>query len=239
MTALDDVVLDAFFSSRGRRRIVNGGYAAGVAARLLAGPARVSLVKPPAVGSPLTARLSESGVGIFDRDEVVLVAKPRGQLVVQLPHIDLAAARAAVTSPEVLACHAAPTCVVCGPERTDGFRIFPGSLRAGVVATSWLVPAIGCHDGNEVASPIVWAALDCPGGWCFEGAHVEFAPALVSQSVDILRPIHAGDEVIVVGWETGRAGRMLRACTALLDLQGEPLAVSEQACVALSRTWAE
>jgi hypothetical protein len=233
-----DVVLDAFFSSRGRRRITNGGYAAGVTARLLAEPAQVSLLKPPVVGCPLTAKVSNSGVQILDGDEVVLVAKPRGQLVVRLPPIDLAAARAAVTSPEALACHAAPTCVVCGPERVDGLRIFPGSLRPGVVATSWVVPAMGCRPGEEVPSPIVWAALDCPGGWCFEGAHVEFAPALVSQSVDILQPIHAGEEVIVVGWETGRAGRIFRAGTALLDLQGGPLAVSEQACVALSRTWA-
>ena len=238
-TASQNLVLDAFFSSRGRRRITNGGYAAGVAARLLAEPAQVSLVKPPVVGRPLTARFSESGVDIFDRDELVLAAKPRGQLAVKLPHIDLAAARATVTSPHALARHAAPTCVVCGPERADGFRIFPGSLRPGVVATSWHVPTIGCDEGQEMSWPVVWAALDCPGGWCFEGGHVKFAPALVSQSVDILQPIHAGDEVIVVGWETGRTGRMLGACTALLDLRGRPLAVSEQVCVALSRTWAK
>ena len=238
LTASEDLVLDGFFSSRGRRRIMNGGYLAGVAARLLPEPARVSLLKPPQVGRPLTARFFESGVKILDGDDVVLVAEPRGQLVVRLPHIDLAAARAAMASPEILAGHSAPTCVVCGHDRADGFRIFPGSLRPGLVATSWLVPSIGCHDGEELPSPIVWAALDCPGGWCLEGAHVKFAPALVSQSVDILTPIHAGEEVIVVGWETGRAGQTLRACSAVLDLQGGPLAVSEQACVAVARTWA-
>ena len=84
----------------------------------------------------------------------------------------------------------------------------------------------------------MWAALDCPGGWCLEGAHVKFAPALVSHSVDILMPIRAGEEVIVVGWEMGRADRTLRAGTAILDLQEELMAMSEQACVAVARTWA-
>ena len=84
---------------------------------------------------------------------------------------------------------------------------------------------------------MLWAALDCPGGWCFEGAHVEFVPVLLSQSVDILKPIHAGAEVIIVAWKTGRAERTLRACTALLDLGGAPLAVCKQTCLAVPDTW--
>ncbi len=237
--ALDEVILDGFFSSRGRRRIVNGGYAAGVTAGLLGQPARVSLRKPPPVGRPLTVRRVESAVKIFDGDDVVLVAEPRGRLNVRVPDIDLAAARAAVPIPEIFTKHAAPTCVVCGPERADGFRMFPGSLGPGHVATFWRVPSVGCQEGGEVPSPILWAALDCPGGWSFDGGHVEFAPALVSQSVDILTPIHAGEDVIVVGWEMGRAARTLRACTALLDLDGGPLAVSTQTCVAVAATWAK
>ena len=90
-----------------------------------------------------------------------------------------------------------------------------------------------------MAWPVVWAALDCPGGWCFAGAHAEFVPVLVSQSVDILKPVRAGDEVIIVAWATGRAERVLRACTALLDLDGDPLAVSSQTCVAAPFTWAK
>ncbi len=234
MAGLEDVVFDAFF--RGPRTSANGGYAAGVTARLLGEPAAVMLPKPAPIGRPLTVRRIESSVRIFDGAEAVLVAKPRGQLDVQVPEIDLAAARAATSIPEILANHRAPTCVVCGPGRKDGFRVLPGSLGPGVVATSWLVPAIDCQPGGEVASPIVWAAMDCPGGWCFEGAHTEFVPVLVSQSVDILAPIRAGDEVIIVAWATGRAERILRACTALLDLDGTPLAVSKQMCVAVPAT---
>jgi hypothetical protein len=237
MTALEDVVFDGYF--RGPPTSANGGYAAGVTARLLGEPARVSLPKPPPVGHSLTARRVESAVKIFDGDEVVLVATPRGQLDVRVPDIDLAAARAAVAIPEILANHRAPTCVVCGPGRADGFRLFPGSLGPGLVATFWRVPSIGCREGREVSSPILWAALDCPGGWCFEGAHVEFVPVIVSQSVDILKPIHAGEEVIVVGWATGRADRTLRASTAVLDLEGRPLAVSNQTCIAVPATWAK
>ena len=123
------------------------------------------------------------------------------------------------------------------PDAPTGCESFPGSIGPGLVATSWRVPSIECEEGGEVPSPILWAALDCPGGWCFEGAHVEFVPVLVSQSVDILKPIHAGDEVIIVAWETGRAERTLRACTAALDFEGRPLAVSKQTCVGVPATW--
>ena len=169
----------------------------------------------------------------------MLIAKPRGQLDVRPPLIDLAAARSAVAVSQIVANHQAPTCVVCGPGRADGFRILPGSLGTGLVATSWRVPSIDCQEDGEVSSPILWAALDCPGGWCFEGTHKEFVPVLVSQSVDIHKPVHAGEEVIIVGWATGRAERTLRACTALLDLEGEVLAVSKQICVAVPTTWAK
>ena len=50
MTALPDVLFDDFFC--GPPRSANGGYAAGVTARLLGGPAMVSLPRPPPVGRP-------------------------------------------------------------------------------------------------------------------------------------------------------------------------------------------
>lgn len=237
MKALVDVLFDGFF--RGPPTSANGGYAAGVTAELLGEPARVSLPKPPPVERALTARRVDSGIKIFDADEVVLAATPRGRLDVRVPNLDLGAARAAVPIPEILANHRAPTCVVCGPGRVDGFRIFPGSLGPGLVATSWRVPSIDCRQGEEVTSPILWAALDCPGGWCFDGAHLEFVPVLVSQSVDIVKPIHAGEEVIIVAWRVGRADRTLRACTAVLDLEGGPLAVCKQTCVAAPASWAK
>ena len=237
MTAVQNLLFERFFC--GPPSSANGGYAAGVTAGLLGERARVSLPKPPPVERALTAELTEAGVRVFDGDELVLAAKPRrGRLDVRPPQIDIEKARAAPAIPEILANHRAPTCLVCGPGRTDGFRILPGSLGAGVVATSWRVPRLDRHEGDEVAAPIVWAALDCPGGWCFEGAHTQFVPVLVSQSVDILKPIRVGDHVIVVAWATGRAERILRACTALLDLGGETLAVSSQTCVAAPVAWA-
>jgi hypothetical protein len=96
---------------------------------------RLSLPKPPPVGRPLTVRRLEPAVKILDGDKVVLIAQPRGQLDIRVPPIDLAAARAAAAIPQILAKRRAPTCVVCGPARPDGFRIFPGSLAPRLVAT--------------------------------------------------------------------------------------------------------
>jgi hypothetical protein len=236
VTALPEVFLDRFF--RGPATTANGGYAAGVSALLLGEPARVRLHKPPPLGRRLVARRVDASVEVLDGDEVLLTAEPRDGLDVRLPTIDLTAARATSASTAALDRHPTPSCVVCGPGRADGFRLFPGSLRPGLVATAWVVPAIGCEAGEPVSAPIVWAALDCPGGWSLEGCGTDFFPALISQSVEIIRPVRAGAEVVVLGWETGRDERRLTACAAILGLDGEPLAVCRQTCLAMPVTWA-
>jgi len=114
---LNEVVLDGFF--RGPPTSSNGGYAAGVAAGLLGGPARVSLRRPPPIDRPLRVGRVEKGVELVDHDEVVMVATPRGPLDVTVPRIDLDVARATSATSEFLASHRAPTCVVCGPGRSD------------------------------------------------------------------------------------------------------------------------
>src|SRR5439155_1527101 len=58
------------------------------------------------------------------------------------------------------AAHPFPTCYACGPRRPpgDGLRLFPGRLPDGRTAAPWVVP-------EDIEPAVVWAALDCPGGW--------------------------------------------------------------------------
>ncbi|WP_228801344.1 hypothetical protein [Nocardia cyriacigeorgica] len=51
-------------------------------------------------------------------------------------------------------------CFVCGTARQDGLGLGPGAVGAGMVATPW-VP----DDSLPVEPTLLWAAMDCPGGW--------------------------------------------------------------------------
>jgi hypothetical protein len=117
--------------------------------------------------------------------------------------------------------HAFPTCFVCGPDRRegDGLRIFAGPVSGrDVFAAPWIAP-------RDVASPLVWAALDCPGA---------IAVGFPDRGETLLGRLHArvdrvptpGERCVVVAWPLGEDGRKLYAGTALFSERGDPLAVA-------------
>lgn len=233
------VVIPARF--RGPAASANGGFAAGCIASLLDGPVKVRLHKPPPLDTPLAVRQLDRGVEFVDGDDLVLSAVSTAALNASLPDVDLAAARSARARPDDLNSHPAPTCFVCGPKRPDGLRLFPGVIAEGVVATRW-TPPCDLTDGDGVLpNPIVWAALDCPGGWAITATSKEtdFFPALVEQSVDIVDPIRNDDDLLVIGWRTGSEGRRMSANVALIDDEGKVRAVCQQTCYAMETTWAQ
>jgi hypothetical protein len=199
----------------------------------------VRLHKPPPIDVTLRVHRQAAMMQLFDGDELVLSVTPRAPLSVQIPELDWTAAGAAHASQEVLAQHAAPTCVVCGSQRPDGLRIYPGRIDDRTVAMGWIVPTlVRGADAEAVDDALVWAALDCPGAWSFSGAGTDFFPALLNHSVDVLAPVRPGEELLVLGWETAREDRKLHAATALTDLDGTPRAVGTQTCYAMDPTWA-
>lgn len=231
------VSIPAFF--RGPATTANGGYAAGLAAALLGGPAQARLRRPPPLDRPLRVARSGHGVQLFDGDELVVEAQPAA-VDLDVPLVDLDAVRAAVVEPGLEEQHMAPGCVVCGPARDDGFRLFPGQVTDGIVGCSWTTPG-GLTRGSEaLPAEVVWAALDCPGGWALLAGWdtPEFFPALVQFAVDIRQPVAPAHDVLVLGWRRGSQGREHRAGSALLDGDGAVLAVAEQVCYAMPTTWA-
>lgn len=233
----DTVTLPSFF--RGPETSANGGYAAGVAARLLGGPARVRLRKPPPLDHPLAVRHVEQGVDLLHGDDVVVSARP-ATVDIRLPEIDLAAVRAIAAGGALLDDHLAPGCVVCGPARPDGYRLFPGRVGDGVVGCSWTAPAGPVGADGALADEVLWAALDCPGGWAIlsEWSTPEFFPALVDLAVEIRRPVQPAEPLLVVGWRLGAQERRHHAGSALLTPEGEALAMAAQTCYAMPATWA-
>ena len=141
------------------------GYACGViAAQIPADLVEVTLRRPP----PLDTRLVVEQMG--DRyevrsagGEVVAVAQPVTEPVQPVAPVFDIPADASSALPD--ASHPFRTCFTCGPDRApgDGLRIFAKCIAGqSVLADRWVPDE---SFGEEIPPEIVWAALDCPGGW--------------------------------------------------------------------------
>src|SRR5689334_14941984 len=141
----------------------NGGYTAGMLARYVATPAGavVTLRQPPPVAAPLDVRQTGATIEVYDGDRLIASAEPvPSPLSAVVPPVGWDEAMAAAERYPGLVSHPFPTCFVCGPDRPpgDGLRLFPGRLPDGRTAAPWIVP-------EDIEPALVWAALDCPGGW--------------------------------------------------------------------------
>ncbi|MBR0959001.1 hypothetical protein [Bradyrhizobium japonicum] len=236
------LVIDSRF--RGPPNSGNGGYVCGRLARHVAGDAEVTLRAPPPLERPLDV-LTGTGGGIELRENGRLLATARvaGIDVPDIPRVSYEAAEAAVgRTPYDEQTHNLPTCFVCGPARAhgDGLRIFAGPLQAGevpgkpvVFAASWVPHVNLSGEDGHVAPEFVWAALDCPTGYCSVGArHLglngDETALLGRMAARVDRRPRPGDRCVVVAWPTGREGRKLFAESALLS--------SEQDVLAMART---
>lgn len=219
----------------------NGGVAAGAAAAPLGGldgrPVSVRLHAPPPMGVGLAVVSDPDGhLAMADADgEMVLSSRPADQpLPDGLPEVDLTAVP--VGAPDRT--HAAPTCIVCGPDHPRGLRMFPVPLADGVVGTRWTPPTWALTD--DVLDPLlVWAVLDCPGAFAVMGAEDdEVFAALAGMTARIDAPV-PDEQLVVLGWTLpGATGRRRPCATAVLDGRGRVLARSVQTCVVVPPSWA-
>jgi hypothetical protein len=200
-----EVVIDRKF--RGPTHSANGGYACGVLASFLHGPAEVTLRRPP----PLERSLDVVADGVVElRDGSELVAEAAAaefQLDVPDPIPFDEAAAAAL--PEGDRESAFPECFVCGWTREDGMRIYPGPVEGrGHFAATWT-------PGDEWVSPeFVWAALDCPGAYALHFGQ-RGNPVLGRLSARVEHLPHPGERCVVMAWPLGEDRRKLYAGTAV------------------------
>ncbi|MEU2663286.1 hypothetical protein [Micromonospora sp. NPDC007220] len=201
----------------------NGGWSAGVLAGAAGpGPVEVTLRRPPPLETPLT---------LVDGE----VRDPQGNLVAQVrptedpravvPPVDLPAARAASAAYPGLVDHPFPGCYVCGPDRADGLRIFPGRLPDGRTAAPFRVPA-------SVTTATVWAALDCPGGWAVIAPGRPYVLGRIAAVVAALP--EPGDECVVTGVMVGGEGRKALVHTSLYGPDGALLAWARATWIAVA-----
>lgn len=215
----------------------NGGYTCGLVAGLIEGDAEVTLRAPPPLDRSMRVeQLEGGGVVVLDGDHLIAEGRPIAwDPQAPEPPTFEAAADAARRYPG-LERHAFPQCFVCGTDRPDGLRIFPGPVPGrDLVASPWMPdPSLPNVDG-VLTGEILWSALDCPGAWA-EERHLEDAPVVLGRmAAHLVAEVSVGDRCIAVGWPAGREGRKLYSGTALFAAGGgELLGVARQTWIVLS-----
>jgi hypothetical protein len=207
----------------------NGGYTAGMLATYVASPAGavVTLRQPPPLATPLDVRTAEGVIEVYNGDRLIASATPAGEpLDAAVPPVTWAAAMTAAESYRGFVTHPFPTCFVCGPERPpgDGLRLFPGRLPDGRTAAPWIVP-------EDIEPALVWAALDCPGGWASPIDDRPYVLGRMSARVDAL-PV-AGDGCVVMGAMVGEEGRKAHVLSTVYGPDGRVLAVAKATWIAI------
>lgn len=193
---------------RGPRASGNGGYVCGLVAGLVGGDAEVTLRLPPPLERPLRVERSDGTVTLLDGEDVVAEGRPARVEVARPEPVSFEdAERAALPhgDPE----SPFPECFVCGRDRDDGLRIFPGPVPGReLVAAPWI------PDATTIGPEFVWAALDCPGAYG-AGAVGRGAVVLGRLAAHVEALPEPGERCVVLGWSLGEDGRKLYAGTVL------------------------
>jgi hypothetical protein len=206
--------------------VPHGGYVAGLLANELgAAAAEVRLKKPVPSGRHLDVeRASDGPVELREGESVLAVASEADVSLHPPARVTHAEAKAASARFPGFTSHPAPRCVVCGPDREDGLRVFPGAVPGRRMVAALWVPQV---TGQEFA----WAALDCPQLWALMVHSPADSPdAVVTAALEarVERPLTAGQPHVVMGWPIGRQGRKWLAGAAVFGPDGELCAIGRQ-----------
>jgi hypothetical protein len=198
-----ELLIDPLY--RGPEGSANGGYACGLIARLVGGPAEITLRAPPPLGVALQVQGGRVTVG----DTLVAEFAP-ATVELDLPEPPSYEEAAESQRPDVDSMF--PHCFVCGFRRApdEGLHIHPGPVegRDGLVAA----PFVPRPDTS--APEFVWCALDCPGAYA-SGLTSRGVLLLGRLAARVLRVPAPGERCVVAGWQLSSEGRKHEAGTAL------------------------
>lgn len=202
----------------------NGGIACGRLASYVGATAvEVTLRRPPPLDVDLRVDASGGTARLHDGDLLVAEAVPT-TLDLQVPEpVPLERAREAEATYGGLLNHPFPTCFACGTQRTDGLGLRPGMVGEGRAACTW-TPA-----GEDPV--LVWAALDCPGGWASDrpGRPMVLGRMALQQPGRLV----PGQPHVVSAWTIGADGRKTHTGTALHAPDGALVAVARATWISL------
>ena len=200
----------------------NGGVTCGLLAVYVDAPeVEVTLRRPP----PLDKDLRVEDGQLYDGEHLVAAAHASAVQLEAPPMVPLAEAVAAAERYPGRTDHPFPTCFVCGIDREapDALGLRPGPVGGGVVAAVWTP--------TEDADFLLWAALDCPGGW---STIVPGRPMVLGRMTLERRGAPAvGVPHVVQGWTLSTEGRKSFTGSALYAPDGQVLAVASQVWIAV------
>lgn len=223
---------------RGPPDSANGGYTCGVlAAHVEPDPAvEVTLRAPPPLDRELQVETEAGSARLLDGGTLVAEARlaPDPDLTPPEP-VTVEAAEAARTASPMQHRHPYPSCFVCGPERRpgDGLMLTCGPVEGrDLVASPWRTE-LWMTDGDRVRRELLWAVLDCPGGIAAM-LRPGFGQSVLGRlTARVLAPAEPGHDYVAVGWPLAREGRKLEAGSAILDTDGEAVAVARATWIEL------
>ncbi len=203
----------------------NGGYAAGLLAGFLDGPAEVTLRVPPPLDRPLTVVRADDGrVLLLDAEVLIAEAEPGAPDIDPPALVSLEAAADAATRHVPWGGENFGECFSCGERPEDGLCIHVGPVAGrDVQAAPWTA--------REVTPETVWAAIDCAGAYAVGGPG-RGEVLLGRMAAEIKQLPEEGQRCVVVAWPLGEEGRKLHAGTALLSEAGDALALARQTWIA-------
>ena len=122
---MTELIIDKRFC--GPRASANGGYAAGLFARAVDGPAEVTLIAPPPLDAPITLRDIDGAFEALHGDTLLARVKP-GKVAIDppaLPDDEGVAAAHDNFLDDANGSHMLPYCFVCGNKRAPGDGLGP------------------------------------------------------------------------------------------------------------------
>lgn len=200
-----------------------GGYACGVFSAYHPPTAHsalsVVLLSPPPLDSSFDFFPGESRSHVRHAEtDIAIVTVHTGTLpsINPVSFVDAETASRRFTG---LTHHPFPTCFACGHGRNtnDGLALMPGAVPGltDTVACIWTPRADDADPSGEIAAPVIWAALDCPGGWTSD---VNVTPMVLSRmTASIIAHPAPGESCVIVGKLRRRQGRTMTVDTALFD----------------------
>ncbi len=222
----------------------NGGYSSGCLAAWIAGPAEVTLRRPPPLDVALPVELQPNGEAhLLHGGNLVGVAAPTTVETIPMTSPGVDRAREAAERSFAAVHHPQPACFVCGPDRDmgDGLRIHPGPVDAddaewrGLVAAPWTPGQDLAGDDGHVRAEFLWAALDCPTAYASSSPEGMPYILLGRQATAVHARPRVGSPLVVTAIRSGREGRKFFADSALFDADGELLAESTTIWIEVSR----
>lgn len=175
----------------------------------------------------LSPAATGAGLRLLHGQTLVATARPVRADLEPVEPVAFAEAEGAEVGYPGLHQHPFPDCFVCGVGRArpDGLALRPGPLadRPEMTACTWVPDAsLAAPDSTVVLPEMLWAALDCPGGWTMDIVGRPAVLGRMTAQIDALPVV--GERCVVTGRALGRSGRKCYSGTTVYDGDGRVLA---------------